>query len=165
MKITELDKARFWVKVNQTDYCWEWSSAFNKDGYGMFNLKGEVLAHRISYQIINGSISKKILVCHSCDNPKCVNPSHLFTGTQFDNMFDKQLKSNNRRQGRSSKYHGVSWRNDSKRWRSWIKYKGKMKYLGNYKDEIEAAKVYDTECYRLFRKKDMLNFPLPEPPK
>src|SRR5215211_1640522 len=143
MKMTEIDKARFWIKVTQTNYCWEWSGALNNNGYGMFRYKDEVLAHRISYQLIKGSISKKVLVCHSCDNPKCVNPSHLFTGSQFDNMFDKQLKGNARRQGRSSKYHGVSWRNDSKRWRSWIKIRKKMISLGNFKCEIEAAKAYD----------------------
>ena len=165
MKITELDKARFWIKVTQTNYCWEWSSSLDECGYGRFSLDGEVLAHRIAYQLIHGKISKKILVCHSCDNPKCVNPSHLFIGNQFDNMFDKQLKSNHRRQGRSSRYHGVSWRNDSKRWRSWIKIQGKLVSLGNFKCEIEAAKAYDKECYKQFKRKEMLNFPLPEPPE
>lgn len=159
MKMTELDKARFWVKVRQTDYCWIWVGAQNKDGYGQFRFTNETLAHRISFQLINGNISKKKLVCHSCDNRSCVNPSHLYVGTQFNNMFDKQIKGTHRRQGRSSKYNGVSFRNDSKRWRSWIKFNGKMKSLGNYKDEKEAAIVYDQECYRLFNRKEMLNFP------
>jgi hypothetical protein len=159
MKMLELDKARFWSNVKRTNYCWEWTGGKKTDGYGCFKHGKERGAHRIAYQLIYGKIPKNKSVCHSCDNPSCVNPTHLFVGSHFENMFDRQLKSKNRRIGRSSRYHGVSWRGDSKKWRAWIKFDKKMKSLGNYKNEKDAAIAYDKECYRLFNRKEMLNFP------
>ena len=54
-----------------------------------------VRAHRISYQLFIGPISKGMMVCHSCDNPLCVNPKHLFLGTQKDNIQDLMKKNRN----------------------------------------------------------------------
>jgi len=78
----------FWSKVEkQEDGCWLWKGSCNKDGYGMvkINKKGKK-AHRISYEQFYGTIPEKLYVCHHCDIPNCVNPDHLFLGTQFDNM-------------------------------------------------------------------------------
>lgn len=88
---------RFWEKVNKTSTCWIWTSA-NDYTYGLFSVKGKrVKAHRFSWELHNGPIPKGkgyhgICVCHKCDIPLCVNPNHLFLGTNKDNMIDRNLK-------------------------------------------------------------------------
>lgn len=91
---------RFWKKVNQNGtkildtLCWEWSAHKTNKGYGQFwNGSKLVFAHRFSWQINNGILSDKLNVCHKCDNPSCVNPDHLFLGTQQDNVRDMLIKN------------------------------------------------------------------------
>jgi len=99
-----MDKAildRFWSKVNKTtvNECWEWTACLNNGGYGQFKLNGRMRpAHRISWMIRHGSMPPKdgsfhgLCVLHKCDNPRCVNPDHLFVGTHGDNMRDRSKK-------------------------------------------------------------------------
>lgn len=77
--------------------CWFWNKYKNKKGYGSFYYMGETLAHRSSYLIHNGNIPEGNLVCHSCDNPSCVNPKHLWVGTNSDNQIDCVLKGRAKR--------------------------------------------------------------------
>jgi hypothetical protein len=85
---------RFWSKVNKSDDCWNWTAATNKKGYGIFDRdSGFATAHRYSYFLHFGEIPKNKIICHKCDNPKCVNPSHLFVGTIADNNKDKTNKN------------------------------------------------------------------------
>ena len=73
--------------------CWEWQKGFNSKGYGMFYYKNkDILAHRFAYEFFIGKIENMLFVCHKCDNPKCVNPNHLFLGTQKDNVKDMIIK-------------------------------------------------------------------------
>ncbi len=68
--------------------CWLWIGCIDRCGYGKFNLGKESLAHRIAWVLFRGNIPARMYVLHSCDNPSCVNPQHLFLGTQTDNMRD-----------------------------------------------------------------------------
>lgn len=89
MKITEKDKKRFDEKCKKSkgNGCWIWTGSM-RSGYGAFKINGRTLgAHRVSYEIHNGKISKSdIVVMHTCDNKKCVNPRHLKLGDQSDNV-------------------------------------------------------------------------------
>lgn len=76
-------------RVNKTDGCWNWSGTISKWGYGVFKkYRKHYRAHRLSYCIYNGDIPSGLIVRHTCDNKKCVNPNHLLLGTFQDNSND-----------------------------------------------------------------------------
>jgi hypothetical protein len=93
----------FWSQVNATEIsdCWDWVGARDKCGYGIFPFVPDVdglprrygtRAHRFAYLITGNPINTGMMVCHSCDHPPCCNPSHLFAGTNTDNMRDASIK-------------------------------------------------------------------------
>lgn len=84
---------RFFDKVLKTDSCWLWNSSGKRYGYIQNGYGSIERAHRISWKIHFGDIPDGLLVLHKCDNPLCVNPEHLFLGTQLDNMIDMKLKN------------------------------------------------------------------------
>ena len=96
----------FWANVEKTDGCWLWTGNLNRDGYGQINRNHTtVRAHRLSWEIHRGLIPDGLRVLHNCpggDNPGCVNPAHLFLGTDADNTADmvaKGRQSRGERQG------------------------------------------------------------------
>lgn len=91
-EITGVILMRFYAKIILGD-CWVWNACKDKYGYGWIKLgKKTIAAHRLSYMIHNGDIGSGMHVLHTCDNPSCVNPAHLFLGTHIDNMEDMKKK-------------------------------------------------------------------------
>lgn len=97
---------RFWPKVDKNGpvpahmphlgQCWLWKASKTPLGYGWIGMGGHrgkiERAHRVSYMLHFGTIPKGMEICHACDNPSCVNPSHLFLGSHDDNMADMATK-------------------------------------------------------------------------
>jgi hypothetical protein len=94
--LTPKDIERFWSRVDKTDSCWLWTGGLFDDDYGAFRIAGKSFrAHRVSWMIAHGDIPDGLFVCHNCpdgDNPQCVNPAHLWTGTNQENMDDMIAK-------------------------------------------------------------------------
>lgn len=109
---------RLWAKVDVRgpDDCWEWQGS--KVGeYGHIGVGGRenklVLTHRAAYEVSVGPIPDGMKVCHTCDNPPCCNPKHLFLGTQADNVRDRDAKGRTARgdnNGRSKKWRALESR-------------------------------------------------------
>ena len=98
---------RFWSKIDvrAAGECWEWSGErLTGRGYGRFNIypggkRTSFLAHRYVLPLIGRNIPEGHVVMHSCDNPPCVNPAHLSTGTQAENLRDMEAKGRANRSG------------------------------------------------------------------
>lgn len=86
------------IDVRGPDDCWIWMKSKTKTGYGLIRLfKKTYVATRVVYELTYGIIGTGMYICHRCDNPSCCNPSHLFAGTQADNMQDMVIKNRSRK--------------------------------------------------------------------
>lgn len=111
----EEHEARFWSRVDKSagpDACWPWTAGKRPTGYGTAYIGGAGRnatkkmdgAHRIAYRYATGVEPGENVVCHSCDNPSCCNPAHLWLGTQKQNMADAKAK------GRASRPPVTDWK-------------------------------------------------------
>jgi hypothetical protein len=102
---------RFWEKVDKSDGCWLWTGATSDRGYGSVNTGGRHgptrSTHRVAWELTHGPIPKGMVVCHSCDNPPCVRPDHLFLGTQRANLRDAAAKNRTMR-GEDHVFHRLT---------------------------------------------------------
>ncbi len=108
------ETAVFWshVQSSDPDTCWLWQLARDKNGYGKYTIRRISLrAHRIAYFLHYHVDPAELLVCHTCDNPRCCNPHHLFLGTEQDNILDARDK--NRLNTASGARHGTKTKPDS----------------------------------------------------
>ena len=102
-----IDLDRFWSKVDRSggeDACWPWLAGKRHQGYGQYGFGNRAdgtfknyKAHRLAYELVCGPIPPGMHACHRCDRPDCVNPRHIFLGTNADNVADRIAKGRTRR--------------------------------------------------------------------
>ena len=99
-----------WRRVEKTEGCWVWHGWRNTNGYGMVTKDGRTqLVHRLIYELLVGLIPTRMLLCHHCDNPPCVNPAHMFVGTVSDNARDAMQKGRTLTGARNGNSREARW--------------------------------------------------------
>lgn len=127
-----------YVNIQGEDDCWLWLGAQSGNGYGRLEFEGRYQqAHRVSYQIHCEPIPEDYNVLHTCDNRICVNPKHLFPGTQQDNVDDMVNKGRDSFGGERPKYGvehpGTFFTEDQVREIKWMLNEGYThKFIGEY---------------------------------
>jgi len=150
INLCKSDIERFWGKVmvpynddGTVDYdsCWMFDSSV-KTKYPQFALKGHIIrCNRIMFEVCNGVIESNMVICHKCDTPRCVNPTHLWKGTQQQNVIDRDLK------GRNVKGINV---NTAKLSVANVKDILTGIYFDKYKTTLEILEVYDIAMHTLY---------------
>lgn len=134
------DNARFWSKVSKGETCWEWTGTKDPGGYGSFPMGGKTLgAHRVSFEMANGTIPDGLDIDHRCHNRACVNPNHLRPTSRKQNVENHSGISRNNKSG----VRGVHWSGPHKKWRAQVGHNGRSVFVGLFPstEEAEAAVI------------------------
>lgn len=104
MQLLNREKKRFWARVTKTTICWHWRGCFTGNNRGSFYVNGKRYLPTEVMLALQGEFRKEgLMILHTCDNKLCVNPEHLYWGTQFDNMKD-----------RSERHSGWKWSEETR---------------------------------------------------
>lgn len=136
--------------------CWLWLGSIKKNGYGNMAFGGSFTqAHRVSYMAFKGEIPSGFVICHSCDNPSCVNPDHLWHGTYSDNMKDASKKGRNKvlrkklSATNSSGVIGVGWNKQIGKWKVWVR-KFHLGYFDSFEEAVSVRRKAELDdAYKL----------------
>ena len=129
----------FWIKVDKSGECWEWTASKSRNGYGQFAGRGTMLiAHRVAYELENGSIPEGMVIDHLCHRISCVRPSHLQAVTQKQNVENHSGAQSNSKTG----IRGVRQRTAGC-WEARVNHHGATLYTGYFQsiEEAEAAVI------------------------
>lgn len=133
-EIESKDEARFWAKVDKTGDCWLWSAARDRDGYGLFKVRGRMRrANRVAYALV-APIPDGLLVDHTCHNPACVRSEHLRLATVKQNAENRKGAARDSRSG----VRGVVWDAKKRKWKAYAGHNGRVIYGGSF-DAISDA--------------------------
>jgi hypothetical protein len=126
--------ALFWSRIDVTPACWLWTAATSA-GYGRMRIDGESqLAHRVSYQIHNGSIPAGLEIDHICRVRLCVNPDHLQAVSSSQNSENQSVANTRTLSG----LRGVHWYKTRNKWMAHASSRGKF-HFGGYFDDLRDA--------------------------
>lgn len=137
-KIDPIERFSSKYVIDEETGCWNWKEYIDKDGYGIFSgfNRKWMKAHRFSYEYFIGTLEKGLVICHNCQNRKCVNPQHLRQDTYKSNMID-MVNSGNQRSQKLSVEEVIEIKNALKHY-----YKGQIKDLAHfYKVDITTISL------------------------
>lgn len=144
---------KFWARVDKTPFCWNWTGATDRSGYGTLTYvsaqdgkRHDVAAHRASYMLTHGDIPEGALIDHRCHNKACVNPKHLRPASRKQNNENREGAQVNSKSG----VRGVVYHPESGKWTAHAMHRKKAKNLGTFRSlesAQQAARAYRNSVF------------------
>ena len=144
---------RFWVKVEKTETCWEWTSSMTPQGYGIFQTGGQntplMVSHKFAWELENGPVPEGMMLDHVCHNRKCVNPAHLRLATAKQNNENRGVLNKNNTSG----VRGVVRRGN--RWVGQVMHNRRCIHVGSFNTIADAEAAVIAKRNELFTHNDL----------